>query len=141
MSLRKLSYFILILILLAKITYAEEEYGSGKSTLLIKSTTTYNGTKIQYPNVKKPEVTCLIKELPVGGTTGWHKHLYPCYAYVQEGTLTIFQENGKKEVFHQGEAILENVNVFHEGVNTGKIPVKILVFFTGEVDKPNVIQR
>jgi quercetin dioxygenase-like cupin family protein len=60
----------------------------------------------------------------------------PVYAYVLSGDLTVEMENGEKREYRENEAIFEAVGTPHNGKNAGKIPVKLVVFYTGEEGKP-----
>jgi len=62
------------------------------------------------------------------------------YAYVLQGSLTIEMETGKRYIFKEGDAIIEVVNTAHNGMNTGKVPVKLVVFYTGEQEKPTTVK-
>jgi len=79
-------------------------------------------------------------ELPPGAETGWHTHPVPVYAYVLSGSLTIELEDKKISLFQEGDAIIEVVNTRHCGKNTGDVPVKLIVFYTGAENLPNVIR-
>jgi quercetin dioxygenase-like cupin family protein len=49
-------------------------------------------------------------------------------------------EGGKKTEFQEGDAIVEVVNLKHNGINKGKIPVKLVVFYLGGDNMPTVIK-
>lgn len=108
------------------------DYESATVTTLKKTSVTEDGQPIVYPRSNQPEVTAMVLELPVGGETGWHQHAYPLYVYVLTGTLTVTLDTGAAKVFREGDAIIEVVNRSHNGVNTGSVPVKLVVFVTGE---------
>jgi quercetin dioxygenase-like cupin family protein len=75
-------------------------------------------------------------EIPPGAQTGWHKHPYPCFAYILSGSLTVEMEGGKVHELTAGQAMAESVNVMHNGKNTGEEPVKLVMFVMGEREKP-----
>jgi quercetin dioxygenase-like cupin family protein len=108
---------------------------------LLVSTKTGNGDPVAYLNTANPEVTALEVTFPPGGSTGWHKHPVPVYAYVLEGTLTVKLESGQCLTFNKGDAIFEVMNTFHNGTNLGKEPVRLVVFYTGAEGVPNVIRQ
>ncbi len=116
------------------------EYEGVKVTPLVKTTTSTDGQKLSYPKIDNPEVTALIVEIPPGGETGWHLHPAAVYAYVLSGSLTIEMESGKRYSFKEGDAIIEVVNTPHNGINTGQVPVKLVVFYTGEQGKPTTVK-
>ena len=113
-----------------------DDYTGAKVTVIKKATTTAGGKKMEYLKTDHPEVTALLVEIPPGGETGWHLHPVPVYAYVLSGTITVEMENGEKHDYEEGEAIFEAVNEAHNGKNLGEIPVKLIVFYTGEEGRP-----
>lgn len=57
-----------------------------------------------------------------------HKHLYPHYVYVEQGTLTVRNaETGKDLTFGQGSFFAEMTNTWHYGLDKTTEPVKLLV--------------
>ncbi len=117
-----------------------DDYAGAKVTVIKKSTTTANGQKMEYLKTDHPEVTALLVEIPPGGETGWHLHPVPVYAYVLSGTITVEMERGESRDYKEGEAIFEAVNAVHNGKNLGKVPVKLIVFYTGEEGRPVTIR-
>ncbi|EAT58530.1 cupin domain-containing protein [Chlorobium ferrooxidans] len=109
--------------------------------LLTATKTTTSGEKIRYLKSKNPEVTALTVRIPPGGSTGWHKHPVPVYAYVLEGRLTVALKDGRTFTFNKGDALVEVVNTFHNGTNSGPEPVTLAVFYTGAAGLPNVIKE
>lgn len=128
------------------IAYAGRACGAGeyeeaiKVTEIKKTTTTTDGSRIQYPITDKPEVTVALVEIAPGVRTGWHYHTIPVYAYVLSGTLTVEMDKQERYVFNEGEAIIEVVDRLHNGVNLGEKPVKLIVFYTGKHGSPNAIK-
>lgn len=112
-----------------------------KVTPLLKSTETLAGQPIVYPTVAQPQVTAAMVEIPPGAETGWHQHPYPCYAYLLSGQLTVELADGTKHEIKAGEAFAESVNLAHNGKNTGTETVRLVMFVTGEVDKPFTVKE
>ncbi len=115
-----------------------DEYLKVRVTTLKTATTATNGQKLGYLKTENPEVTAAIVEIPPGGETGWHLHPVPVYAYMLSGSITVEMEGGKKYDFREGDAIFEVMNTPHNGMNSGDRPARLVVFYTGEVGKPNV---
>ena len=109
-------------------------------TPLLSTRTTSIGQPIEYPRTSNPEVTALEVEIAPGKQTGWHTHPYPTYGYILTGALTIEIKGGKRIHYAAGEAFAEVVGVPHNGITRGKEPVRLLVFFTGEVGKPFTVR-
>lgn len=110
-----------------------------KSTTLLQTSTTSTGQTLGYPR-GAPEVTTLLVEIAPGGQTGRHKHPVPAVAYILEGTLTVAIDGHGEKVFTAGQSLIEAVNAWHNGMNRGKTPVKILAVFVGERGTPNVVR-
>ena len=128
------------LFLITPATFAAD-YSSGvKVKVLAKTSITGNGQKITYPLTDKAEVTAMTVDLAPGAETGWHKHPVPVYAYVVSGNLSVELEDGKVLSFVAGEAVIEVVNVMHNGKNRGTEPVKLAVFYLGAEGTSNVIK-
>lgn len=70
-----------------------------------------------------------------GGTTGWHYHDGPVYAYVESGTLTRVMHDCATDVTGAGGFVVEDVGSDHphEGINASSGP---LVLFAAYVEPP-----
>jgi quercetin dioxygenase-like cupin family protein len=112
-----------------------------KVASLLKSSVTANGQKIEYLKTDKPEITALVVEIAPGQETGWHKHPVPAYGYILEGAVSVAMENGVHYEYHAGQALIEVTNTWHNGKNMGTVPVKILVFFTGEKGRSYTVYK
>ena len=137
---RGLLYAILILLpfAIAPAIHSSEYLSEVKSQKILVTTTAENGQPIHYLQTDHPEVTAMTVEIPPGAQTGWHLHREPVYAYVLAGQLEVELADGKKLQFRQGDAIVEVQNIAHNGRNIGSDPVRLAVFYTGEVGQPNV---
>ena len=78
MKTRLLTLLILIASLNAQAQYSNEI----KIEKLLQTDTTETGQPIDYPNIDNEEVSILKVMIPPGKSTGWHKHLFPVFAYV-----------------------------------------------------------
>jgi len=108
-------------------------------TPLLKTQTDAAGKAIVYPS-GSPEVTAVRVEIPPGAQTGWHKHPVPCFAYILEGELNVQIANGETKTLKAGEAYAETVDVMHNGVNQGNVPVKLVMFATGASGQPYAVR-
>jgi quercetin dioxygenase-like cupin family protein len=133
--------FLLLAVLVAVITAGAQYSSEIKIEKLLKTDTTETGQYIDYPDITTEEVSILKVTIPPGKSTGWHKHLFPVFAYVLKGTLTVQQENSKKIRIHKNESVAESVNMYHIGTNEGKEPVVLIVFYMGEKDKPISVMK
>ena len=116
------------------------DYASGvEASLILKTTTTTGHYPAKYLSTERPEITVMKVEIKPGAETGWHSHPVPLYAYVLEGDLTVEAKGGKTYQFTAGDAIVEFVNVPHNGKNLGTKPVVLIAFYTGEIGTPNTV--
>jgi quercetin dioxygenase-like cupin family protein len=103
---------------------------------ILKTDTTSIGQKISYPNFENDEVSIIKVTIPPGKSTGWHKHSFPVFAYVLQGTLSVEIENKKTLHFQPNSSFSEVVDVLHNGYNNGSDDVILIAFFMGEKGKP-----
>ena len=133
---------VVVLFIALAVPYASVagDYASGvEAALILKTTTTTGHYPAKYLNTERPEITVMKVEIKPGAETGWHSHPVPLYAYVLEGDLTVEVKGGKTYHFTAGDAIVEFVNVPHNGKNPGTKPVVLIAFYTGEIGTPNTV--
>jgi quercetin dioxygenase-like cupin family protein len=105
-----------------------------KVTPLLKTTQSWNGAPIRYPE-GQAEISALLVEIAPGGETNWHEHPVPSFGFLIEGTLEVSLTDGSKKLMQPGEALAEVIATAHNGRNVGKTPLKLIVFYAGAVDK------
>jgi quercetin dioxygenase-like cupin family protein len=132
---------VLCVALSACATTHSDKITSITSTQLIKTTTTWDGKAITYPTGEKAQVTALMIEIPVNGETGWHRHPVPSFAMIVEGTLDVMLKDGSVNHLKAGDPLVEVVDTAHNGRNTGAVPVKIMVFYTGTINSVLTIKE
>jgi quercetin dioxygenase-like cupin family protein len=99
------------------------------------------GETIQYPQGDPVNIRSLIVTLKPGEETGWHKHGVPTYGYMLSGNLSVDYGKKGKRVYRAGEAFMEAMDWWHNGINdTGK-PARVLVVFMGAKGHPPVIRK
>ena len=103
---------------------------------LLKTSADAAGRPLVYPNLGTPELSCFEVTVPIGETTGWHVHPVPCVGYMLEGELTLEADGLPSQVYRQGDAIAEVVNLRHRGTNTGKVAARVLLLVIGEQGVP-----
>jgi len=103
---------------------------------ILKTDTTSIGQKIIFPPADSNEVSILKVTIPPGKSTGWHKHLFPVFAYVLKGTLTVEIKDKQPMIFNPNSSFSEVINTYHNGCNKGNSDVVLIAFFTGEKGKP-----
>ena len=105
---------------------------AGEKKLLIKTETVWNGEKLKAAEIRHPEINVLRITLPVGERLPMHKHPMINVAYMLKGELTVRTEAGESRTFREGEPIVEVIDAWHYGENTGKEPVELVVTYVGE---------
>lgn len=96
------------------------------STPLTNTDKTVTGQPIVSPD--HPTVISSIVTFQPGDKTVVHKHPFPHYGYVLDGTLTIVNtETGKSFDLKTGAFLVEMMNTAHYGENRGTVPVRILI--------------
>ena len=99
---------------------------------LVRTTTVWNANRLVPVKLENPEITVVKISLPVGEKLPMHKHPMINVAYMLKGELTVRTEAGESKTFHAGEPIVEVIDAWHYGENTGKEPVEMVVTYVGE---------
>jgi quercetin dioxygenase-like cupin family protein len=110
-----------------------------RATTILQTTTTAIGQPIQFPLFRN-QWTAVILEIAPGGRVGRHLHPVPNLVYVLEGEITIESDGHAVRTYRQGEAFAESFNHWHDGLNRGTTPIKVLVVFAGEEGKPVTVR-
>jgi quercetin dioxygenase-like cupin family protein len=108
---------------------------------VFSGSTTAAGQPIVLPQ-KNARLVVSTYDIAPGARLPVHKHPSPRYAYVLAGTLTVTDaESGEARTYSAGEVIVEMVDRWHFGANTGSEPVKLLVIDQTEGTAPNTELR
>ena len=104
---------------------------------LLSTTQTVVGQPIVYPTEAPAKVAAAIVTMQPGEETGWHQHDVPMFGYILDGEVTVDYGAKGKRVYRRGDAIVEAVDVPHNGRNTGAGEARILSVFMGAEGVPN----
>jgi quercetin dioxygenase-like cupin family protein len=117
----------LLLTALALLLTASAHAADAPVTALIATTsTTITGQPIVVP--ANPEVRVNTVTFAPGARLPVHKHLYPHYVYVLEGTLSVTNvDSGKSFDVKAGTFFAEMIDTWHYGENKTAVPLKLLV--------------
>ncbi len=117
------------------------EYGATReqAASLLSTGQTVLGQPIAYPTQAPAKVTSAIITMQPGEETGWHQHDVPMFCYILEGEVTVDYGAKGTRVYRQGEAIMEAIDVAHDGRNNGAGPARILAVFMGADGVPNTV--
>jgi quercetin dioxygenase-like cupin family protein len=95
------------------------------SVKVFASDTTITGQRIAVP--ANPNVVVTHVTFEPGAQLPVHKHPFPHYVYVLEGTLSVTNvQTGKTTDLPQGSFFVEMADTWHFGKNNGAQPVKLL---------------
>lgn len=120
---------------------ANVSQGEIKVTQILQATKQWDGSPLPPYPLKNPEITILGYEIPPGTRLPMHKHPVINAGVLLEGNLTVMTKDGKQLNLSPGDSIVELVNQWHYGVNQGPVPVKLIMFYAGEVGVPLVIKE
>ena len=136
----KISICLIIVTLFTSLVSAEQTETSIVSDTLIKSTHSWDGSQLpSYPE-GQPEVTILRITIPVGAKLPLHQHPYINAGVLIKGELTALTKKGEKLIMIAGEPIVEVVNKWHFGTNSGNVPAEIIVFYAGIKGEPITVK-
>jgi len=116
---------------------ASDKYGQTTTVeTLAKSSTSWDGATLPAYPAGQPEVTLLRITIPAGQKLPVHTHPVINVGLLLKGELTVQTEDGKTLVLRAGDPIVETVNTWHHGQNTGTEPAVIVVFYAGTQGQP-----
>jgi len=110
-----------------------------RSTTTLQTTVTAIGQPLQFPQ-SRSQFTGVVIELAPGGEVGRHMHPVPNFVYVLEGEIAIEAEGHPVRTYSAGQSFVESVNTWHNGLNRGSAPLRILVVFAGEEGRPVTVR-
>jgi quercetin dioxygenase-like cupin family protein len=108
---------------------------------ILASSETILGEPIRYPTGAPAKIVAAVVDLAPGQQTGWHTHGVPTFGYILEGELTVDYGKHGVHVYRAGDALLEAVDVPHDGRNTGIGPLRILIVFMGADGLPTTVPQ
>jgi len=112
-----------------------------QSEVLIRGGSSWNGAALPgYPQ-NQPEITILKVIIPPRAALPWHQHPFINAGVLLSGELTVETEDHKTLRLEAGDALIELVNTWHHGINTGDIPAEIIVFYAGAKDLPVTLEK
>ena len=124
---RRLCLSLAVVCLLPGIALADEARKPVTVTPLASTSTTASGQPITLP---AGAVTVGVSRYVIepGAKLPVHKHPNQRYAYVQAGNLTVYDvDTGQRFDYKPGDFIVEVLDQWHYGENTGAVPVELLV--------------
>lgn len=107
MNLQKLLPSIFFTLLTFSNAFALDNVSGIQITPLLKTTTSWNGTPIQYPE-GQAEITGVTITIAPGVESGWHTHPAPSFGVVLEGELDIMLKTGETKHLKVGIPLLRS---------------------------------
>ncbi len=104
---------------------------------LLNTRQTILGQPVVYPTESPAKVAAAVIIMQPGEETGWHQHDVPMFGYILEGEVTVDYGAKGTHVYRQGDALVEAIDVPHNGRNTGKGEARILSVFMGAEGVPD----
>ena len=92
---------------------------------------------LDVPQDKGPQhVNVLVREFPVGGSSGWHVHPGVEIAYLMNGEMSLEEEGKPMRRLLPGDSFVVARGVAHNGVNLGKGPARLVLTYLVDKDAP-----
>ena len=110
-------------------------------TVLSKDTRSWDGNLLPVYPEGQPQVTILRMSIPTGATLKTHEHRVINAVVLVSGNLRVVTTDGKTLDLKAGDSFIELVNTWHYGVNTGTIPVDLIIFYAGVADAPITVYQ
>lgn len=107
---------------------------------IARTQTTALGQRIELPG-GGAEVIASIFTIAPGAALPFHKHPFPRYAYVLSGRVEVTSGDGRIVRYEAGAFIVEMVDTWHRGSNSGDEPARLLVIDQVEPGTSNTIIR
>lgn len=110
-------------------------------TTLVKSTKSWNGSKLPKYLDGNPEITILKIIIPPKTKLSLHKHPEINAGVLLKGSLRVISKDNDTLNLKVGEPIVELVNTWHYGENLGTEPAEIIVFYAGVEGTPITVVK
>jgi quercetin dioxygenase-like cupin family protein len=112
-----------------------------EANVLIKTTTSWNGTKLPSYGEGQSEITIIRYRFAPGASIPMHMHPVINAGVLLKGELNIFTKTGEKITLKAGEPLVELFKEWHYGSNPGTEAVDLIVVYAGTVGTPLTIRE
>jgi quercetin dioxygenase-like cupin family protein len=137
---KRLIWGVWLVLLLSSTVQADDPTGV-KVAVLAEASSSWDGASLPAYSTDIPQITILRITIPAGTTLPMHKHPVINAGVLLSGELTVVTEDDKTLRLKTGDAIVEVVNKWHYGKNTGDRPAEILVFYAGALNTPVTVKK
>ncbi|SRR5690606_13063076 len=138
---RKTIFYLLIILLFCGSCASRKNLQEISVESIVKTSNSWNGDELPAYGTGTPEVTMLRITIPPGESLKPHKHLCINVGLLTKGELTVMTETDQSLRLKAGDSIVELVNTWHYGKNTGKKPAEIVVFYAGIKGQPITVLK
>jgi quercetin dioxygenase-like cupin family protein len=138
---RFFTYSFILFIGVFGLAHADEGHPGVVTELVIRSGNDWTGSPLPPYLQSAPEVAVMKIMIPANTALPIHKHPAINAAYVVDGELTVVQEGGIQRTFKKGDVVVEMVNKWHHGFNSGNVPVELVVFYATSAGLPLAIKK
>lgn len=132
----KISLFLPLIIITISCFAQENKSKTSNSPVqvvqLAATEKTWEGSKIKPLQINAPKVSLLKITIKKGVKLSMHKHPVVNVGYMLQGEITVHTESGKSITVKEGESLVEVINQWHYGENTGNKDAVIVVFYIGD---------
>ena len=139
-TIRILAVLSVILLLQPGCSAVRNSQGTSETSIVVKelskTSQSWNGELLPAYPQGQPRITILRISIPAGARLDIHSHPVINAGVLISGELTVVTKNGKTLHLKAGDPIVEVVNTLHYGINQGKVPAEIIVFYAGTIDMP-----
>jgi len=108
---------------------------------LDETTKSWNNTELPKLNTEKTKITTLRITIAPGEKLPMHKHPVVNVGYLVKGQLQVTTKTGAVQKMKAGESIVEVVDQWHYGENTGKTDAVIVVIYIGDASEKLTIMQ
>ena len=108
---------------------------------LVSSSRSWDGHELPAYPTEKPEIAILRITIPPGARLPVHQHPVINAGVLISGQLTVVTKDHQTLHLEAGDPIVEVVNTWHSGLNEGKTPADIIVFYAGTAGVPLSIKE
>jgi len=137
---KKLICAVWLVIILSSAVYADDPAGIRVETLA-KTSSSWDGTQLPAYPTDRPQITILRITIPAGTNLPLHTHPVINAGVLLSGELTVVTEKEETLVLKAGDPIVEVVDKWHYGKNTGAGPAEIVVFYAGSPETPISVKQ
>ena len=137
---KRLLFGLWLALLLAGAAQADDTTGVTVA-VLAKTGASWDGNSLPAYPTSTPEITILRITIPAGTILPLHEHPVINAGVLLKGELTVITEDDKILNLKAGDSIVEVVNKWHYGKNTGSEPAEIIVFYAGTPDTPITVKK